>query len=391
MRLLPLFKKTIIENLRDWKILILTLTMAPFFVVLMHFYFGNTSKTFQIKMIIVNHDQGVITAKGNPLNAGEALISEIKHAKYPGGAKILKVNQEKEITKARERLKNKSVDLIVEIPVDFSKILMDYRNGNRPPPVIVKIYGDPTNTKYIMAAAFCNTITFQYNMALTGQRGPLELQAETITKIKSLNDFDLYVPFLLTLALISLMFTAAATLIKEKDKGTIIRLQLSKMTISEFLAAVSLTQIIIGLLALGLTYLTAIGLGYKAIGSLFAAIVIGILSSLAIMAISLLVAALLRTIFDLMTIGCFPFFILMFFSGGMFPLPPLQLFVIGGRSININDILPTTHTITALNKILNFGEGLGKVTFEMGAIVFLTTVYFAVGLWLFKRRHLQPK
>ena len=38
MRLHPLFKKTVIENFRDWKVLILGVTFAPFFVVLMYFY-----------------------------------------------------------------------------------------------------------------------------------------------------------------------------------------------------------------------------------------------------------------------------------------------------------------------------------------------------------------
>jgi ABC-2 type transport system permease protein len=116
---------------------------------------------------------------------------------------------------------------------------------------------------------------------------------------------------------------------------------------------------------------------------------VGLLSSLSIMAISLLVAAFLRTIFDLLTIGCFPFFILMFFSGGMFPLPPLRLFTIGSRLVSINDFLPTTHTISALGKVLNHEAGLGDIAFELGAILVLTVVFFAAGAWLFSRRHMQ--
>jgi ABC-2 type transport system permease protein len=120
-------------------------------------------------------------------------------------------------------------------------------------------------------------------------------------------------------------------------------------------------------------------------------LVVGILSSLAIIALSVLVAALLRTVFDLMTIGCFPFFILMFFSGGMFPIPTISLFALGERQINVNDILPTTHSITAFGKILNQNIGLGDVVFELGAIVFLTALYFAVGIWLFTQRHMIAK
>jgi ABC-2 type transport system permease protein len=387
MRFLTLFRKTMIENFRDWKILILILTFAPFFVVLMYFYIGYTTETY--KVIFVNHDQGVKAAGRDLFNAGQILISEMTEATYEDGTNILVVYKEEEMAKAKKRLEDKSVDVIVEIPNNFSETLMDFKEGKRPAPVVVKTYGDPANTKYIMAAAWCDSITYHYAAALTGQESPLELQAESISRSESLNDFSLYVPALLALAVMMLMFTATATIIREKDKGTILRLRISNMTTFEWLSAVSVTQIIIGLLAIGMTYLTAISLGYRSSGSLMAVIVIGILSSLSIIAISLVVAALLRSVFDLMTIGCFPFFILMFFSGGMFPIPPLQLFVVGDRSIHINDILPTTHSISALGKILNYDSGLGDVVFEIGAIVILSFIYFAAGVWLFTKRHMR--
>lgn len=389
MRLLTLFKKTMIENFRDWKILILILTFAPFFVFLMYFYIGYTTETY--KVIFINHDQGVETVDRDPFNAGQVLISEMTEATYEDGTNILVVYKEEEMAKAQKRLEDKAVDVIVEIPNNFSETLMDFKEGKRPTPVVVKTYGDPANTKYIMAAAWCDSITYHYAATLTGQESPLELQAESISRSKSLNDFTLYVPALLALAVMMLMFTAAATIIREKDKGTIIRLRISNMTTFEWLSAVSVTQIIIGLLAIGMTYLTAILLGYKSSGSLIAVIVVGILSSLSIIAISLVVAALIRSVFDLMTIGCFPFFILMFFSGGMFPIPPLQLFVVGDRSININDILPTTHSIAALGKILNYDSGLGDVVFEIGAIVILSFIYFTAGVWLFTKRHMRAR
>jgi len=240
-----------------------------------------------------------------------------------------------------------------------------------------------------MAAVWSDMITYEYAAATAGMQSPLDIQVNTVNGKQTLNEFELYVPALLVLALIMLMFTAAASLIKEKDKGTIIRLRLSNMTTFEWLTAVSLTQVIIGMLALALTFATAVALGYQTSGSLVAVLIVGLLSSLSIIAISLIVAAYLRTIFDLLTIGCFPFFILMFFSGGMFPLPPLRLFTIGDRAININDLLPTTHAINAMSKILNYGAGLNDLVFELGAIIVLTIVLFVFGIWLFTRRQMQ--
>ena len=43
MRLNALLRKTMIENFRDWKMLVMTLSFAPFFVVLMYFYFEDAT------------------------------------------------------------------------------------------------------------------------------------------------------------------------------------------------------------------------------------------------------------------------------------------------------------------------------------------------------------
>jgi ABC-2 type transport system permease protein len=388
VRLVSLFKKTAMENLRDWKILILTLAFGPFFVVLMYLYLGETTQS-PYRVVIVNHDVGAAIHGGGILSAGQDLISEMISARHPEGARLYEVRSEREIGVALRLLADDATDLVVEIPEAFSQVLLAYQQEHQTPPALVKTYGDPATANYLMAAAWSDMTIYDYAFTITGLRSPVELEANTLGGAEALNDFELYVPALLTLALIMLMFTAAASLIKEKDKGTIIRLRLSNMTALEWFSAVSLTQIIIGLLAMLLTFLTAVVLGYQASGSITAMIVIGLLSSLSIMAISLLVAAFLRTIFDLLTIGCFPFFILMFFSGGMFPLPPLRLFTVAGRSVSINDFLPTTHTISALGKVLNHEAGLGNIAFELVAILVLTVVFFAAGARLFTRRHMQ--
>ena len=388
MRIISLFRKTWIENIRDWKILILTLTFAPLFVLLMYFYVGEWTHS-PYRIVVINHDVGASTAEQGDFNSGSDLILEMASVQDAEGRKIIEVKQGLDMVTARKQLMNNTVDLVVEIPERFSEVLLSYSQGNQPDPVVVETYGDPTKANYIMAAVWSDMITYEYVAATVGLESPLEIQVNTISGRQILNEFELYVPALLALALIMLMFTAAASLIKEKDKGTIIRLRLSNMTTFEWLTAVSLTQVIIGMLALALTFATAVALGYRTSGSLVTLLIIGLLSCLSIIAISLIVAAYLRTIFDLLTIGCFPFFILMFFSGGMFPLPPLRLFTIGDRAININDLLPTTHAINAMSKILNFGAGLSDVLFELGAIAVLTIVLFAFGIWLFTRRQMQ--
>ncbi|UCG86060.1 MAG: ABC transporter permease [Gemmatimonadota bacterium] len=388
MRLIGLLRKTMIENLRDWKILVMTLTLAPFFTVLMYLYFESATQAPH-RIVVVNHDEGATTALGHSVNAGHELISEMENAKHADGSQVLRVLPGEDGLEAQKRVADGAADLVVEIPHQFSRVLQEHLQGDAPPPALIRTYGDPTNPRYLAAAAWSDAIVYLFAAAAADVQSPVELDVQTVTGAGSLSDFDLYVPGLLSIAVIMLMFTAAASLIKEKDKGTIVRLRVSNMTTFEWLTAVTLTQIVLGVLAVVLTLGTATALGYERSGSLTAMTLVSVLSCLAMIAVSVVVAAWLRTIFDLMTIGCFPFFILLFFSGAMFPLPQVRLLEIAGRSLNVNDILPVTHSIAAFDKILNRSAGLNELAFEMGSIAVLSVVFFVVGTWLFTKRHMR--
>lgn len=242
-----------------------------------------------------------------------------------------------------------------------------------------------------MASAFADYITYNHMAVAAKTPLPLQIDFQPIVRERSLSDFDLYVPALLVLAIIMVLFTAAASLIKEVDKGTISRLILSRLNIGEFLAAISVNQVLIGTAALALTYLAALHVGYRSSGSVPLFLLVGALSCLAVVAIGTLVAAFMRTIFELLTVGVFPFFVLMFFSECMFPLPRITLFCLAGHSFYANDILPTALTVKAFNKILNFQAGPGDLVFEIGGIAILTGLYFSLGIWLFQRRHVRRR
>jgi len=44
-----------------------------------------------------------------------------------------------------------------------------------------------------------------------------------------------------------------------------------------------------------------------------------------------------------------------------------------------------------MGKVLNHEAGLGDVVFEIGAIFVLSIIYFAVGVWLFTKRHMRAR
>jgi len=393
MRLYSLFKKTLIENVRDWKILLLTLTFAPLFVFLMYFYVGDAPQTYSV--ILIDNDRGIISADGSVFKAGDGLATAMAAARYEDGTGILNVIRQNDTSTAYKRLIDRSADLVVEIPENFSADLAGYREGKSTSPATVRSTGNPSSTKYMMAAVYSDMAAYTYAADVTGAPEPVRIQAETVDSSPAegipgdRTMFDLMVPGLLALSLMMLMFTAAASFVREKDRGTIVRLKLSGMRVYELVGSIGISQVIIGIAAMALTYASAAALGFRPSGSLIAILAIGGLTCLSVIAISLIVASFLRSIFDLMTVGCIPFFILMFFSGGMFPLPQVPLFSLGDRTIDVNHVLPTTHSIAAMDIVLNFGVGLDGISFELAAIAILTAVYLALGIWLFNRRYLK--
>jgi ABC-2 type transport system permease protein len=374
MKTLAFLEKTFLENLREWKILILTLVFTPFFVYLMYGYFKASPTTYTL--LVKNNDPAAV-----------GLVRAWIGATHPNGSPMFAVKEVTDIEAASRRVASRDADLLIEIPAGFAAALDTMRGGPVAVPPRLLNRGTETNPRSSIAMALSDYVAFSYAFAAAGTTLPFDVAVERVGSTRELSEFDLYVPGLLVLSLIMVLFTAAATLIKEVDKGTMIRLVLSKLTTIEFLTAVLLNQVLIGTVALLLAFASAWSVGYRPQGSLVAMTIVGALSTMSVMAIAVLVAAFLNTIFELLTVGCFPFFVLMFFSDSMFPLPKIQLFHLAGNAVNLNDVLPTAITTRAFNRILNQDAGLGDLLFEMGAIAFLTVVYFAAGAWWFRRRH----
>ncbi|MBN1877490.1 MAG: hypothetical protein JXA33_24925 [Anaerolineae bacterium] len=105
--------------------------------------------------------------------------------------------------------------------------------------------------------------------------------------------------------------------------------------------------------------------------------------------IGLLVACFSKTVSQAFVIANFPLGFLMFLTGASFPLPRLTLFTLVGHSFAPPDLLPPTHAVIALNKIFTLGARLQDVTFELGTLTLLSTLYFSLGIWLFEKTQMR--
>lgn len=378
MKVVPCFIKTFRENLRDWKILILVIVFAPFFIYLMYMYMGDP-KTSMYHVVVINNDD-------SGLSSGE-LINEWKGLKTDEGKPLLEIKLVSDTGAARRMIRNREADLFVTIPGDFSQSLQTFLSGESRYISPLTNYGDQANVRYMAAVSFIDYLTYGYLGVKTGIELPMNMNYEYAGKGKITSEFDLYIPALLVLAIIMMLFTAGASIVREVEKDTITRLSLSRLTSAEFMTALSLNQIIIGLICLFVTLLAAFSVGYKTSGSIPLLFLIGTVTCFSVISISIITACFIRTMFGLLTLGCFPFFILAFFSDSFMPLPKINMFRLAGNQVYLNDLLPTATAARAFNKILNYDSGLSDVAFEFIWITVFAVIYFIIGTWLFKRKY----
>jgi ABC-2 type transport system permease protein len=108
-----------------------------------------------------------------------------------------------------------------------------------------------------------------------------------------------------------------------------------------------------------------------------------------VIGLGMVVASFSRTVSQAFIVANFPMAMMMFFSGVIYPLPKVILFKVGERVIGLYDILPPTHAVAALNKVLTLGAGLGEINYELSALTILSVLYFAIGVVLFRQFHLR--
>lgn len=378
MKLVASVIKSLKENVRDWKVLVLVLVFSPFFILLMNLFYGGEPTTYKIG--ILNFDGGKLSTE---------LVEILENTKGQDGLGLFKLSNISNEDELKLKVKEKTIDIGILIPDAYSKKLSGLDSENIMSPVVVRFYGSMGNMRYSVAAVMAADAIYRQGMEVAKIILPSSISETFLEKKLPLNEFEGYVPGLISLAVLMILFTASASIVKENDKKTLIRLKLSRLGAFNFLAGICIVQAAVAVAAIVLSYWTALGLGYRPAGGFGAVLVVGIISSFSMVAVSLVVASFLNTIFDVLTIGCFPFFVLMFFSGGMFPLPKMNLFAIGAYSFGITDILPLTHTANAFNKILNYGAGINDVLYDIFMIALLSVIYFMIGLILYKNRKLS--
>jgi ABC-2 type transport system permease protein len=388
MKLWKIFLKTLIEQLREWPSLSMVLVLCPFFVFLYWLMSSGGSTTY--KILLLNQDKG-IHSENLFINEGEQVAQILQKMQYPNHLPMTKVESLTDRTLASEILKNRNAAALLIVPEDFSQTLHSIPVKKQTEQTAVTIVGDAANPAYTVASILALTAADQVIQKVSGIKPSVTWNEEFISGRSPRTEFEMYVPGLLILSIMMLIFTTALPLVREREDKTLRRLRLSCLNSFELLGGVSLAQIVIGTSAILLTFLSARLLGFHSEGSFWLAIFIGVLTAGSAIAVGLITACFCKNATAVLTIGTLPFFLFMWFTGAAMPLPRIELFTIYSRNFAINDLLPPTQAVIALNKVLSFGASLSDVWFEISLMLVLSAIYFIIGVIIFQKTQMQKQ
>ena len=371
MKIFRIAGKNLKEQLRDRVTLGLSLLIGPFFVLLYWLMIPSGSTTYAV--MIQNLDLG---------EKGDQVIALLEDLTYPSGDRLLDIS----LVESRERselvLQNRDAEVLVIIPEDFSAALTRGPEQSDRAPAEITLVGDLTNPYYAVGAVMAGSVIDEFVQVQSGKAPAVQYLEIALGDSAGRSEFDLYIPGILIISVVMLVFIVSMTISAEVESGTLGRLIMTGTKAWQLLIGLSLPTILWGVGSLLLTLMVAVGLGFESQGSILLALLIGGVTSIAVVGVGLIVAAFSKSVSQSFIIANFPLIFFMFFSGAVYPIPRINLFQIGGIRVSIYDILPPTHAIVALNKILTLGEGFSGVIYELTSLVILSAVFYLLGIWI---------
>lgn len=341
-----IFSRSMRQQARDRFGLALTLLTAPFFVL---FYWA-----------VFPDGPAQIAAC---IDGDEALVASVEDA-LEGSASTMAVDRCEPGSEVAY-----DVVAVIEGEVDAAAL--------RERPLEVTFRGDASRPAFARGAQELEQVLGAWVASETGRPPLVATTVEPAGASRKMSPFDLYVPNLLIFAVIMLVFSSAMSLAREIERGTLERLRLTRMRTRDYLAGMAATQVVLGAGSVVLTFGVALALGFEAAGSVALAGAIAVGTGVACVGIGTLVASFSRSVAQAFVIASFFMFLLVLFSGIVFPVPGSAAF----------DLLPTVHGARAMHEVLVLGRGAGEVWPGLAALGAQAALIFGAAGLRFRRLH----
>lgn len=399
MKLIAVFKKSMIEQFRDYKALILTILSPIVFIVIFGLAFGQGFYTYTLG--ITNEDQGEL---------GNHLIQNIENSQYPNGNKIFEtVIVNNKVESFDKGIKQQKYDAHLFIPTNFSQsfknsmsITNSYSNSSsshssnsssrasQEDHAAIVISGNPSNLTYNLISSFVENQIHSFVWENVKTKNPTQIVYDTsgFQQIQVKSEFDNMAPGLIVFSVFFLMILSAMMITTEIENGTIQRIVLAKIKPMEICGGISLAQMVLAAIMLPLVFAMSKLVGFHTSGSFLLAYVVSLIATFSAIGIGLIIAAFCKTSLEAFIIGNVVLTPMMFLAGIFFKVPPIKLFTIMDKEIELLSFMPTLDAVNAMNKILIQNADFYHIVPELIVLIVLSGFYFLLGVVLFRRRYM---
>lgn len=345
--ILPLLVRTHWKTLlRNRFSFVLTIATVPLLIVFFRLFFGAHNPQLRVRIRLHSVQQESRTA--NRISHAQTLVQRWEGALTNAGIRLRQVGPGE-----------KNTDLVVTFPDRY-----DERVGRRIPQTfqVVVRHQSPVVGRGL---ALLQTVVQGYGRQLSGVPALLRVQQSGKQGNTVVRRFDRFVPGLLVFSIIMLVFSVAIGTARSLESGTPILLSLAGVGFQRAALSLALTQLLLGFLSLGLAYLAAMVCGFRSQGPLPVAMLLSLLAAVSCVALGMLVAAVSRSVQEAFLLSSLMMFLLILFSGLLFPQPRLALFSLAGQSVDLFELLPTSRLRTGFHTVLVEGGALAEVSRDL--------------------------
>jgi len=202
---------------------------------------------------------------------------------------------------------------------------------------------------------------------------------------KQTSAFALFVPGFLVFSILMIIFSTAMMFAFEIESHLILVYRLTKTSIFEYFLGSGSIQLINSILTISLSIILTSMLGYSFEGKMGTVFLVCLLGSLCSIGFGMIVASFTINSNQAFLSSSFIMFLLLIFSGILFPSPNLSFCLGENESINIFGFLPTSKTKQILDDLLFYSKSMKDIASDLQILILSTILILAGGILSFQR------
>jgi ABC-2 type transport system permease protein len=361
MRALLVARKSLLELLRETQLLLLVLMLPLAFLGILAFAY-NTPLLVTHPILLMGSDPQV-----------DPLADELESQRYADGRPVFRVSTMTDRMVAEAALRAHEATALVVVSEEGSA---------------VTFLGDAVYPRFYRASIILENVLSDSADRAAGRPQVIRVEAQPIGEAGLLTEFDIYAPGMMIFAMLLIIPQTAMLVAREIRWKTLRRLRLTPLRAWDLLGGISISQMTFAVLQVLIIFFSALALGFHNRGSLWLAILVGLVVCFSAVGLGLIVACFVENDSQAINVGSAVTMVQVFLSGSFYQLPPMTAFTLAGHQIDVFDIFPATHGFSALQQVLSYGASFEQISFRLVMAVVLSGIYFAIGVIIFQRLQL---